>query len=134
VASADLDEDIMAEALNGIAYTHSATADEPECPDAEGWLYKAEAAAMEAMGIFKRGGHPKLAHALSSLADVYCSRYSIHPDFELGRAVGPQHGEDGNRAIELFKQALAAFEKAGTQDTDQCYAATLCKWLRNHHY
>jgi hypothetical protein len=41
------------------------------------WLRIAEAAATEAMGIYRRLKHPKLAHAIGSLGTVYHSRWVL---------------------------------------------------------
>jgi hypothetical protein len=70
---------------------------------------------MEAVEIYRRLRHPKLGNALQSVGTVYNGRYQSHPDFEWGSSTGPQHGPDGDMAIEQYQQALAAYEQAGTQ-------------------
>jgi hypothetical protein len=70
------------------------------------------------------------------LAGVYFSRYSSHPEYNgliHNKPTGPQHGLDGDRAIELYTwyytQAATAFEQpglyTGTQDTDEYYAYSM---------
>jgi hypothetical protein len=150
--------------LNSQAFIYAETACHEDCPNSKEYLEKATAAALEAVDIYRRLGHPKLGNALQSVGTTYngkvaadrlrsigsllfiiavlfssslpccsllfiiavllhlshrdcatfvyfCVQYQSHPDFIWGNATGPQHGPDGQRTIELYQQALCAYEK-----------------------